>query len=122
MKKRILTGLQATSDQLHIGNYFGSIRSMLDLAQEYPDAEIFLFTAIMHTFTGLHDAQELKRNVMNSLKLFIACGVDPKRFMIYNPADIPAHAQLNRVFECLTIMGTMERMHSYKEALDKGKK
>ncbi|MEI7563372.1 MAG: tryptophan--tRNA ligase [bacterium] len=122
MKKRILTGLQATSDQLHIGNYFGSIKSMLDLAQEYPDAEIFLFTAIMHTFTGLHDAQELKRNVMNSLKLFIACGVDPKRFMIYNPADIPAHAQLNRVFECLTIMGTMERMHSYKEAMDKGKK
>ena len=77
---------------------------MLDLSQEFPDAEIFLFTAIMHTFTGLHDAQQLKINVMNSLKLFIACGVDPKRFLIYNPADIPAHAQLNRVFECLTIM------------------
>jgi tryptophanyl-tRNA synthetase len=52
----------------------------------------------------LHDAEQLKKNVMNSLKLFIACGVDPKRFLIYNPADIPAHAQLNRVFECLTIM------------------
>ncbi|MCX6822826.1 MAG: tryptophan--tRNA ligase [candidate division SR1 bacterium] len=122
MTKRILTGLQATSDQLHIGNYFGSIKSMLDLSQEFPDAEIFLFTAIMHTFTGLHDAEQLKTNVMNSLKLFIACGVDPKHFLIYNPADIPAHAQLNRVFECFTIMGTMERMHSYKEALDKGKK
>ncbi|MEI8092183.1 MAG: hypothetical protein WCG98_08570 [bacterium] len=77
---------------------------MLDLSKEFPDAEIFLFTAIMHTFTGLHDAEQLKKNVMNSLKLFIACGVDPKRFMIYNPADIPAHAQLNRVFTCLTIM------------------
>ena len=95
---------------------------MLDLAQEFPDAEIFLFTAIMHTFTLIHNPQELKRNVMNSLKLFIACGVDPQRFTIYNPADIPAHAQLSRVFNCLTIMGTMERMHSYKEALDKGKK
>jgi tryptophanyl-tRNA synthetase len=77
---------------------------MLDLADQFPDAEIFLFTAIMHTFTGLHNADELKKNVMNSLKLFIACGVDPKRFVIYNPADIPAHAQLNWVFSCLTIM------------------
>lgn len=122
MKKRILTWLQATSDQLHIGNYFWSIKSMIELSQQFPDAEIFLFTAIMHTYTWLHDAQQLRKNVMSSLKLFIACGVDPKRFVIYNPADIPAHAQLNRIFECLTIMWTMERMHSYKEALDKWKK
>ena len=77
---------------------------MMELSQAFPDAEIFLFTAIMHTFTGLHDAEQLKKNVMNSLKLFIASGVDPKRFVNYNHADIPEHAQLNRVFECLTIM------------------
>lgn len=119
---RILTWLQATSDQLHIGNYFGSIKSMLELADKFKDAEIFLFTAVMHTFTWLHDAKQLKKNVINSLKLFIACWADPKRFIIYNPVDIPAHAQLARVFNCLTIMWTMERMHSYKEAMDKGKK
>ncbi len=121
MKKRILTWLQATSDQLHIWNYFGSIKSMLDLSKEFPDAEIFLFTAIMHTYTWIHDANQLKNNVMNSLKLFIACGVDPKRFTIYNPADIPGHAQLTRVLTCLTIMWTMERMHSFKDALAKWK-
>ncbi len=119
---RILTWLQATSDQFHIGNYFGAVKPMMKLAEKFKDAEIFLFTAIMHTFTWLHDAEQLKKNVMNSLKLFIACGIDPKRFVIYNPADIPAHAQLAWVFDCLTIMWTMERMHSYKEALDKGKK
>lgn len=113
--------MQATSDQLHIWNYFGSINAMLDLAREFPDAEIFLFTAIMHTYTGIHDAQELKKNVMNSLKLFLACGADPKRFLIYNPADVPWHAQLNRVLTCLTIMWTMERMHSFKDALTKWK-
>lgn len=121
MTKRILTWLQATSDQLHIWNYFGSINAMLDLAREFPDAEIFLFTAIMHTYTGIHDSQELKKNVMNSLKLFLACGADPKRFLIYNPADVPWHAQLNRVLTCLTIMWTMERMHSFKDALAKWK-
>ncbi|MCF7835305.1 tryptophan--tRNA ligase [Candidatus Gracilibacteria bacterium] len=121
MKKRILTGLQATSDQLHIGNYFGSIKSMLDLSNEFEDAEIFLFTAIMHTYTGIHDGNVLKTNVMNSLKLFLACGADPNKFIIYNPADIAGHAQLTWVLTCLTIMGTMERMHSYKDALTKGK-
>lgn len=121
MKKRILTWLQATSDQLHIWNYFWSIRSMLDLAKEFPDAEIFLFTAIMHTYTWIHDQEILKNNVMNSLKLFLACGADPARFTIYNPADIAGHAQLTWVLTCLTIMWTMERMHSFKDALAKWK-
>lgn len=121
MKKRILTWLQATSDQLHIGNYFGSIKSMLDLSNEFEDAEIFLFTAIMHTYTWIHDWNVLKTNVMNSLKLFLACGADPNKFIIYNPADIAGHAQLTWVLTCLTIMWTMERMHSYKDALTKWK-
>ncbi len=94
---------------------------MLDLAQKYPDAEIFLFLAIMHSFNNVQDPKTLRKNAINILKLYAACGADLKRFMIYNPADIPGHAQLNRVLTCITHMGFMERMHSYKEALDKGK-
>lgn len=122
MKKRILTWLKPTDNQLHLGNYFGAIKPMIQLSHTFSDAEIFLFLANMHGFTELHDAQALKQNSLNIVKLYLACGVDPKRFIVYNPADIPAHAQLSRVFTCLTIMWTMERMHSYKEALDKGKK
>lgn len=118
---RILTWLQATSDQLHIANYFGAVKPMIELSQKYPDAEIFLFLAIMHSFNKIQNPQELRRNAINILKLYAACGADLKRFMIYNPADIPGHAQLNRVLTCITHMGFMERMHSYKEALDKGK-
>jgi len=91
------------------------------LADKFKDAEIFLFLANMHGFTQLHDGEKLRQNSINVLKLYAACGVDLKRFLIYNPADIPGHAQLNWVFTCLTHMGFMERMHSYKEALDKGK-
>lgn len=119
MKKRILTWIQATSDQLHIGNYFGAIRPMLQLAEQFPDAEIFLFLAVMHSFTMLHDWAKLRQNSINVLKLFVACGVDLNRFIIYNPADIPGHVQLWRVLTCLTHMWFMERMHTYKEALDK---
>ncbi len=90
------------------------------LADKFKDAEIFLFLANMHGFTQLHDGDKLRQNSINILKLYAACGVDLKRFVIYNPADIPGHAQLNRVLTCITHMGFMERMHSYKEALDKG--
>lgn len=92
------------------------------MADANTDADIFLFLANMHAFTQLHNATELRQNSLNVLKLYAACGADLSRYYIYSPADVPAHAQLNRVFECLTIMGTMERMHSYKEAMDKGKK
>lgn len=94
---------------------------MMMLADKFKDAEIFLFLANMHGFTQLHDRDQFRQNSINVLKLYAACGVDLKRFIIYNPAEIPGHAQLNRVLTCLTHMGFMERMHSYKEALDKGK-
>ena len=89
------------------------------MANENPDAEIFLFLANMHALTALHDWNAIRQNSINVVKLYAACGADINRYYIYNPADIPAHAQLNRVFSCLTIMWTMERMHSYKEALAK---
>jgi len=94
---------------------------MMHLADKFKDAEIFLFLANMHGFTELHDGDKLRQNSINVLKLYVACGVDPERFIIYNPVDVPGHAQLNRVLTCITHMGFMERMHSYKEALDKGK-
>lgn len=118
---RILTWVKPTDSQFHIGNYFGAIKPMLHLADKFKDAEIFLFLANMHAFTQLHDASALKQNGINIVKLYAACWVDLERFIIYNPAEIPWHAQLGWIFTCLTHMGFMERMHSYKEALDKGK-
>ena len=113
--------MQATDYQLHIGNYFGAIKPTIELADKFKDAEIFLFLAIMHSFNSVQNPQTLSKNAINILKLYVACGVDLQRCMIYNPAHIPGHAQLNRVLTCITHMGFMERMHSYKEALDKGK-
>ena len=92
---------------------------MIELAEKFKDAEIFLFLAIMHSFTMLHDGNQLRQNSINVLKLYAACGADLNRFMIYNPADIPGHVQLWWVLTCLTHMWFMERMHTYKEALDK---
>jgi len=94
---------------------------MIELANQFKDAEIFLFLAIMHSFNSVQDPVTLKKNAINIIKLYAACGADLSRFMIFNPADVPGHAQLNWVLTCITNMWFMERMHSYKEALDKWK-
>lgn len=121
MKKRILTWLKPTGEQLHLGNLFGAIRPFVELTKQEKEADFFLFLANMHGLTVIHDATTLRNYSLTILKLYKALGVDTSRVYIYNPADIPGHAQLNWVLTCLTIMGTMERMHSYKDALAKGK-
>jgi len=75
----------------------------------------------MHSYTKIHDGDILRQNSINVIKLFLAAGADHKRFLIYNPADIPGHVQLWRVLTCLTHMWFMERMHAYKDAVQKGK-
>lgn len=117
-KKRILTWLKPTDSQLHLWNYFWAIKPLISLADTFKDAEIYLFLANMHAFTYVHDWAILRQNSINVLKLYAACWVDLDRFIIYNPAEIPAHAQLNWVLTCVTHMWFMERMHSYKEAVD----
>ncbi len=91
------------------------------MQNEKSDSEFFLFLANMHGFTQTQDAETLRNNSMRIVKLYLACGADLKKTLIYNPAEIPGHAQLNWALTSLTIMGTMERMHSYKDALAKGK-
>lgn len=118
---RYLTGIKPTSGQLHIGNYFGSIKQMLDFSKQNPDAEMFLFLANMHSLTQIHNPEDIKTFSMNALKLYIAC-LDEQidKFYIYNSSEIPAHAQLNWALSCITNMGFMERMHAYKDAINKG--
>ncbi len=117
--KRILTGLQVTSDQFHIGNYFGAVKPIIDASMQ-EDVEVFLFVANMHSLTTVQDGS-LRQNTLNTLKLYLACGVDPEKVFIYNQADVPGHAQLARVFNCFTHMWFMERMHAYKDKMWKQK-
>jgi tryptophanyl-tRNA synthetase len=103
-----------------MGNLFGAMLPFINFTKTEKDAEFFLFLANMHGLTQIHDAATLRQRSMTILKLYKALGIDTNKVYIYNPADIPGHAQLNRVLSCITIMGTMERMHSYKDALAKG--
>lgn len=121
MKKRVLTGIKPTGSELHIGNYFGALKPFISMQNEMQEADFFLFLANMHGFTQTQDPETLKSNSKTVVKIYLAAGADLDKTLIYNPAMIPGHAQLSWVFTCLTIMGSMERMHSYKDALAKGK-
>jgi len=96
---------------------------MIDLQKAKGDsAEFFLFLSNLHALTkDNRDPKVIKQNSLNMIKLYIASGVDPDKFFIYRQSDVPAHTEMCRVFQCLTTMGFMERMHVYKDAVAKGK-
>lgn len=118
--KRLLTGIKPTSNQIHIGNYFWALKPFLEQQNSW-NYECYFFIATLHAFTQFHQPQELKNNILNQLKIYLACGLDPNKTLIYNQTDIPWHTQLQWVLSCLTNMGTMERMHAYKDAVAKEK-
>ena len=118
---RILTWLQVTADQFHIGNYFWAIKPLIDLSEKNPGVEVFLFVANMHSFNSVQDWETIKWNTLNTLKLYLAAWVDPDKIFIYNQADVAGHTQLMRVLTCLTHMWFMDRMHAYKDKSGKKK-
>lgn len=120
MTKRILTAIKPTGEFIHIGNYFGAIAPMIH-AQENPDYEVYMFLANLHSLTALHDPEKIHTYSLNAIKMYLACGLDPKKAIIYNQAELPAHAELAWILNCITNMGTAERMHAYKDAIAKWK-
>ena len=120
---RFLTWLTPSSDQLHLGNYFGALQPMIELQKKHgKDDDFFLFLSNLHALTkDNRDASKIRQNSLNIIKLYIASGVDPDKFFIYRQSDVSAHTELLWVFQCLTTMGFMERMHVYKDALAKWK-
>ena len=114
--KRILTGLQP-SGTLHVGNYFGAIRPMVELQDQ---GEMFLFLADLHALTSTQNAAELRTYVREAAIDLMACGIDPARTLFWRQSDVPLHAELMWILSTVTPMGLMERMVAYKEKVQKG--
>ncbi len=116
-KKRILSGIQP-SGALTLGNYLGALRNWVELSRgdEY---EAFFMLADMHTITVRQTPKDFRKNAMDLLALFIACGLDPEKSPIFFQSHVPAHSMLAWVLICNTYMGELSRMTQYK---DKAKK
>jgi tryptophanyl-tRNA synthetase len=113
---RILTGLQP-SGILHIGNYFGAIKPVLDLQGS---GEVFLFLADLHALTSLTDANALRENVRTAAVDLLACGLDPEQTTMWRQSDVTYHTELMWILSTVTPMGLMERMVAYKEKVQRG--
>jgi len=116
MKKRVLSGIQP-SGNLHIGNYFGMIKRMIEYQES---SDLFLFIANLHSLTTINDPNELKRLTLDAAMDLLALGIDPKKTYFWVQSDVPETTELTWIIACLTPMGLMERAHSYKDKIAKG--
>lgn len=117
-KKRILTGLQP-SGTLHIGNYFGSLKPLVDLTTT-PENEVYLMVADYHALTSVKDGELLRRYTYEIVKDYIAAGVDPKRVTLFRQSDSPHHMELGWILNCIVTVPFLMQAHSYKDKVAKG--
>jgi len=113
---RVLNGLQS-SGSLHIGNYFGAIKPMLELQDQN---DMFMFIANYHALTSLKDAEALQANTMDAAITFLSLGLDPQKSTFWLQSDVKEVLELYWILSAYTPMGLLERAHSYKDKVAKG--
>ena len=113
---RVLTGIQPSGD-LHIGNYFGSIKQMVDAQKAN---ETFAFIANYHAMTSVNDGEKLAKLTMQSATDFLALGIDPEKSTFWVQSDVKEVLELYWMLSSFTPMGLLERAHSYKDKTARG--
>ena len=107
----MLTGLKPTGS-LTLGNYIGAIKQMVNTQDEY---ENYLFIADLHAITVPVDKELLHNNIRDFMALYLACGIDPKKNIIYMQSDIEYIPAISWLLECNTYYGELSRMIQFKE-------
>lgn len=116
-KPVILTGLRANND-LHIGNYFGGLLPLIDMAKNRADDyQVNLFVPDLHSFTTPIDHSKLQEQIRHNLRLYVAAGLplNNSSVHIYRQSYVPAHSELTIILNCFTGMGQMGRMTQFKD-------
>ena len=113
---RVLTGIQA-SGKLHIGNYFGAMKPMIELQEQ---EELFTFIANYHSLTTSKDASLLKQLTFDAAVDYLSLGIDPSKTTFWLQSDVPQVLELYWILSKFTPMGLLERAHSYKDKVAKG--
>ncbi|MDQ6846961.1 MAG: tryptophan--tRNA ligase [Candidatus Dormibacteraeota bacterium] len=116
-RPRVLSGIQPTF-QLHLGNYLGALRHW---AREQDDFDNFFCIVDLHALTVVPDPAVVRNSVLELAALYIACGLDPDRSVIFVQSQVAAHAQLGWILECHTPLGWLERMTQYRSKAGTGR-
>jgi len=119
MSKKIFSGVQPTGN-LHLGNYLGAIKNFVELSNENNNKCIFCVVDL-HAITVKQDPTKLKKNIRETVATFLACGIDPKKSIIFNQSGVAAHAEGAWILSCIARMGWLNRMTQFKEKAGKDK-
>ena len=114
---RIFSGVQPTGD-LHLGNYLGAIRNWVRLQDDY---ECLFCIVDLHAITVWQDPKELTANTRSVAAALLAAGVDAKRHILFNQSQVPGHAELAWIFNCVARLGWLNRMTQFKEKAGKNR-
>ena len=111
-RPRVLSGIQPTADSFHFGNYLGALRQWVDLQRDH---QPFFFIADLHAITVEQDPKVLRERTLRAAAQLLAMGIDPARSAIFVQSQVPEHAQLGWVLQCLTGFGEARRMTQFKD-------
>jgi tryptophanyl-tRNA synthetase len=111
-RPRVFSGIQPTAGSFHLGNYLGALRQWVAMQDT---AEAFYCVVDLHAITLPQDPAELRENTLSAAAQMIALGVDPGRSTIFVQSQVPEHARLSWVLECITGFGEASRMTQFKD-------
>jgi tryptophanyl-tRNA synthetase len=116
-RKRVVSGMRPTG-RLHIGHYFGALENWVRL-QSDPDYDCFYFIADWHALTSDYaDASAVAQNTIEITTDYLAAGLDPNKSVIFQQSLVREHAELHLLLSMVTPLGWLERVPTYKEALE----
>jgi tryptophanyl-tRNA synthetase len=107
----VFSGMQPT-ETLHLGNYLGAMVNWIKMQETL---SCIYCVVDMHAITMFQDPKQLVKNIREVTAAYLACGLDPKRSIIFNQSQVHEHAELAWVFNCVARMGWLNRMTQFKE-------
>ena len=110
-KKKLFSAVQP-SGAVTIGNYIGAIKNFVGLQDEY---DCIYAVADLHAITVKQEPAQLRKNTLDLMALFIACGIDPEKCVLFVQSHVPAHCELTWVLNTITYPGELSRMTQFKD-------
>ena len=113
---RVFSGIQP-SGNLTLGNYLGAVRRFVEMQNS--GIETIYCMVDLHAITVWQDPSDLRQRTRELAAAYLACGLDPQKSILFNQSQVPAHAQLGWLFNCVTRLGWMNRMTQFKDKAGK---
>ncbi|MBL7036639.1 tryptophan--tRNA ligase [Candidatus Microgenomates bacterium] len=114
-KRRVLSGIRATG-RLHLGNYLGAVKGMVEL-EESDKYETLYMVADLHSLTTPYDKEKLQENVKNVVLDYLSAGINPEKSTIFIQSQVPEHTELFYLFSTVVSLARMMHLPTYKEKI-----